>query len=790
MYILISIFAVYATGIIAYEHGFFGCMFTGALALLIYNSVMAKRFIYNSVILAFLILAFINCNYNSKFVLKQYLNEEADIEAKIKTRNKANPDSEFLGFNASVMSINNKVLNEEENTIIYVDKNYHLEENSIVRFEGSVADSNFSKNRMLFNYDNYLRAKKIGAVVFAEDTIRTIEKNYSLLNRVAIEFRDYTENTFYNSLSRENADIILSIILGNVDYLDESLYDNIKLMGLAHIFAVSGSHIVLMYGALLFVFRLCCLGRRASWTITWILIWFYGFLIGFPVTVMRALVMFTLLFGAEVFYRKYSSLNSIGLAALILTVYNPYWLFDAGFLLSFSAALSLIVYNRYIVRNMLTDNIILRTVYLYLFLQLFTLPVIAYYFNYVPVMGILYNLLLLNIFTVILMYGFMLLILNGFIFSLPAIPFKIFDYILHSLRFIISSAEKFSFNGITVPAMSAEEIIFFYFMLAFMLYLYNNKNSCVKKYGLTALISFCFLNFIAVPMADDSLYFNVADAGQGMFTTVKYRDTDLIIDCGSTSSGKFGEYTALPYVVKRGISNIDGVFISHWDKDHYSGLEDLTNSHIEVKKIFSSSDNGEIKGEITVLSKGKQFKPDGPLGIDILWPDENYDSDSINNTSLVVMLHFNSMSILLPGDIEKEVENILANDMKHSDILIVPHHGSKTSSTAGFIENISPDIAVLSYGKNNYGIPSEEVISGYEDAGSKILSTFNQGEINFILKGDKIYYNTYTGEKSENYYELYFIGIIPNLLNFCFLLVWIIMSKGERYELQNYNRYD
>lgn len=782
MYILISIFAAYAMGIISFEHGFFGYFFTAILVLLIYNFFATKRFIYNSVIIAFLVLSFINCNYNSKSLLTQYINEDAEFTAKIKTKNKSNENSVYESYNAAVTGINGISLNSVENTIIYIGKDADVKENSIVLFKGRAAESNFSKNKMMFDYSNYLRAKKIGAVIFAEGYVTLLEQDYSFLNEVSVRFRNYTENTFYDSLNKENADIILSVILGDVDYLDDSLYDNIKLMGLAHIFAVSGSHIVLMYGAMLTALKFCGLSRRISWAATWALIWFYGFLIGFPLSVMRALVMFTLLFGSEVLYRKYNSLNSIGLAALVLTVYNPFWLFDAGFLLSFSAALSLIIYNKYIIKHVLTENIVLRTLYLYLFLQLFTLPVIAYYFNYVPVMGIIYNLLLLPIFTVILIYGFILLILNGLFPALLIIPFKIFDYLLYSLRYAISFADKFAFNGIIVPTMPAGMIIFFYVMLIFVIYLYNNKNSGVTMYGMAVLASFCLINFIIAPATDYSLYFNVADAGQGLFMLVSYKDTNLIIDCGSTSSKDFGEYTVVPYLTKHGVTNIDGVFISHWDYDHYSGLTDLTNSHIEVRKIFASSHNEEITGEMNILNKGNNLKV-GDLRIDILWPDEKYEADSTNNTSLVILLRFNNKSILLTGDIEEEVENILFSDIGHADILIVPHHGSKTSSTDRFVGKISPDIAVMSYGKNNYGIPSGEVIARYEKEKSLLLSTFNEGEINFILKGDKIYYNTYTKLKSDNYYELYLEGVLFNLMNFCLLLYWVVRDRGEHYEL-------
>ncbi len=781
MYILLYIFAAYAVGLISCEYGFFSYIFIALFTSLVYRIFKTKRFIFNSVIIAFLILSLVNTYYNSKFILKQYINEEAVFTVKIKKQNKINADSDYLSFDASVIDINGRRLKQSENTIVYINKANNTDENSIIQFKGRTADTNFNRNRKMFNYENYLRAKKIGAVIFLQENPTVIKKEYSLINEISINFRNYAERCFYNSLSRENANVILSIILGNVDYLDEGLYDNIKIMGLAHIFAVSGTHIVLMYAVLLKMFKLFYLGRRPSWMIAWIIIWFYGFLIGFPVTVMRALVMFTLLFGSEILYRKYNSVNSICLAALVLTLYNPYWIFDAGFLLSFSAALSLIVYNKYISRHIKTRNEILRAIYLYLFLHLFTLPVVSYYFNYVPFMGIIYNILLLPIFTVILIYGFALLIMNVIFYRFMMVFFDIFDYILYSLRYFVNLTDKVQFNGLSVSSMSTAMIIFYYCMLIVMIYAYTNKNHRENKCGAAILLSFCIINFIFLPFMDVSLYFNVVDAGQGMFTTVKYKDINLIIDCGSTSSSNFGKYTAVPYMVKRGVSNVDGVFISHWDEDHYSGLVELMNSNITIKNVFSSYKSDEID-QVELLHSGDSQKIDDRMKIEILSPEEGYLTDKSNNRSLVILLKYEQDSVLLTGDIESEAEGIVSKYIEHTDILLVPHHGSKTSSTSDFVNSSSPNIAVMSYGKNNYGIPSKDVISRYENKGSNILSTFKHGEINFILKGDKIYYNTYTGQRSDNYYELYFAGIIPNMINFC-LLVWIMRSKGENYEL-------
>ncbi|MDD3751495.1 MAG: DNA internalization-related competence protein ComEC/Rec2 [Tissierellia bacterium] len=771
MYIIISIFSAYAVGIISYELNVFSYYFTAVFALVIYNSIINKKFVYNAVIIAFVALSYLNCNYNSSSILSQYINDNIVIEAKVKKQNK----SDSMSCNASVISINDISLFNEENIILYTNQYENFQENSIIKVRGNVAGNQLTKNRMLFNYENYLRSKKIMASIFAEGDAVIIKQNYSLLNNISSKFRNYAEKTFYGNLNKKNADIILSIILGDVNYLEEELYNNIKVMGLAHIFAVSGTHIVLMYVFLLNIFKFV-LNRRVSWILSWCIIWFYGFLIGFPLSIMRALVMFTLLFGSEVLYRKYNSLNSIGLAALILTVYNPFWIFDAGFLLSFSAALSFIIYNKYI-RSKPT---VLKTVYMLLFLQIFTLPVIVYYFNFVPVMGVLYNLLLLPIFTVIIIYGFILLLFNSFIHIILIMPFKIYDYILYSLRYIIDISDKFAFNGLIMPAMSLCHIIFFYIALFFMIYLHNNKTCKCKKIGISAIISLYSITYIAFPMMDDSFYLSIADVGQGLFTTIRYKGANIIYDCGSTSTKQMGEYIAVPYLTKRGIDQIDAIFISHWDDDHYNGLDDILNSHIKVNNIFSS-DSNESYFQVQKLNAGYQMKYDDNLSMEILWPYKDLVINNANNSSLVVSMKYKNRNILLPGDIEEEAEYSIYNYLNIYDIVLVPHHGSNTSSTVQFVDAVRPKIAVLSYGRNSYGIPHQEVISRYDNTGSKIFSTYEQGELIIVLKDDNLYYNTYINEKSDNYYELYLIGIAYKLSIFFFLLIW--MLKGDSYEL-------
>jgi competence protein ComEC len=738
------------------------------------------------VILLFIVLSFVNCNYNSKSVLTQYIDEDIDCVAKIKSVNNTTENSSnYNSYNATAIKLNGKIMKYKENTIVYMDKMQKLDTNTIVNIKGQVSDVEFGKNFILFNYKSYLRSKKIYATIFCTDKSIIIDDNYSFIIKLTNNFKLYTEKLFTSKLNKKNSEIILSMILGDTDYLDDGLYDNIRKMGLAHIFAVSGLHIGLLYAAMSNSFKIVGFNRRISWIITWSLLWSYGFLIGFPVSVMRALVMFTFLFGSELFYRRYNSLNSIALSALILIIINPFWIFDVGFILSFSAALSLVLFNKYIQKNV--KNKIFKTLCMYLFIQIFTLPIVIYFFNYLPLLGIIYNLLLIPIFTIVLIASFIFLIFNKIFMYTLAVPFRLFDYFLCSLRYIINMTENIKFNGIIMATPSIYEIIFIYMTIFYILYSYKTKHKYFLKIGYLIITAFYMITYVIIPITDKSLYFNILDVGQGMFSTAKYKNYDFIFDCGSTSNKNLGEYVVVPYLTKKGINEIDGVFISHWDSDHYSGAYNLIDcDNIHLRNILSSWNNEDIKAKITIVKKGDNFILDNKFKITILSPKDDVVFTDKNNLSLVILLNYNERRILIPGDIESETENEIISDLVKSDIVILPHHGSKTSSTEAFVNTLSPNFAVISYGKNSYGIPSEEVLMRYEKVKSNILSTFYNGEINFVLNGDDLYYNTYTGLKSDNYYELYLVWIVPKLVLMGLFISWMIIRMYSQKKRLNY----
>ena len=352
MYYFLMFFIAYALGIVFCIYFNFFHILIVAIVFAVVNSIISKKLIPNVLIALFVVLSFITVSYSSKSNLIQYIDRNVDVVAKIINVQSNNEESKYTGYNAQIININGKGLKEK--TIIYIPKGPYVEPNSIIRLNVSISEIISNKNRMLFNYKDSLRAKGIFVNAFCKGEIELLKRNYSMFNSFSNFCRGKTEKLFRKYMSEENANTVLSVILGDIKYLDKDYYKDIQKTGLAHIFAISGTHVVIIYATFFKFFNFIGLQRKISWFISWTLLWIYGLIIGFPVTVLRSLLMFNFIFASEILYRKYNSINSLVISAFILLVINPYFLFDVGFQLSYMAALCLLVNNRIIKKK--SDN--------------------------------------------------------------------------------------------------------------------------------------------------------------------------------------------------------------------------------------------------------------------------------------------------------------------------------------------------------------------------------------------------------------------------------------------------
>ena len=254
----------------------------------------------------------------------------------------------------------------------------------------------------------------------------------------------------------------------------------------------------------------------------------------------------------------------------------------------------------------------------------------------------------------------------------------------------------------------------------------------------------------------DGLTITMLDVGQGDCIWIE-TDTGhhYLIDGGSTSEKKLGEYTLIPFLKQTGTSKIDAVFLTHLDKDHTSGVLELLedDSGIKVHKIVIAKAviRDEAYEELVTLCRSKHVAvmyaeagdvlTDGKLRLEVLHPSADYVTDSKNAYSLVMKLEYGGFHALFTGDVEEDGEKLVADSLPENwecHLYKVAHHGSRNSNTLALLEQIQPKLAIISCEEDNsYGHPHEETLERLSEVGSKVMITKDCGAITVKI-GEKI----------------------------------------------------
>lgn len=760
----------------------------------------------------FLFLGIIMTTNSLESKLAYFIDQDIILEGVVESKTISSETKSTYVVKVDKLMYDDKVYRIEEKTLLNYFDGQGLDLNDEVRIKGVLLLPKENTNPGLFNYRLYLQTKNIHTILNANSTYVDIiskgELSRAMLLRV--KFKERIKGILDTTLNEKNSNIMSSIILGDSSFLDDETGTRFRELGLSHILAVSGLHIGIIYLFVSKALGLLSINKRSSIIIALILIWCYGYLIGFPASVLRSSIMFSLLSLSSLVYRRYDSINTLSLAALFLLFIRPLWIFDVGFQLSFVATASIIILTPRI--NWLISIYSKKGAKLLSTLvavQIGLLPVLAYHFNSYAVLSLISNLILIPVFSFSLILCFILILISLIFMKISMLLGFLLNTILNFSSLIIDILYSFSFLNISLPSLGIGYILSYYFMILICLRvikldMFKSKIIQLIHYYLIIVSIVSLVTYLTIN--ETTLEF--IDVGQGDSCLVSTRDKVFLIDAGGNVFGDFdvGERIVLPYLLKKGINKLDAVFITHFHEDHAEGVIPLI-KNIRIENIFIGYENSKShlykeimynanKYNITIsrISEGDLIHIDNNNIIEVLNPLPNGLADNIeneNNLSLALILKSYGKSVFFTGDIEKEVEYRIVNDIGQNkiDVIKVPHHGSLTSSTPELINIIKPSYAVIQVGKNNFGHPNQEVIERYKQVGSEIFRNDEDGLITLkIDKGDIEIYSYITDKASFNdiieYYRYELLLVIFYIGISVFLCIIYIGCYSTTEELQ------
>jgi len=614
--------------------------------------------------------------------------------------------------------------------------------------EGEFKQPEEARNYKGYNYKQYLKTKKIIGTVELEKAKILKSSNGSFIHNI----QKYIKDTINGTLTDEEGNLLLAILLGDKDKLSEDIQESFKTSNLSHMLAVSGAHVSYIILGLTYVLQNSIIGKKNGKIVCIIFLLVFMAITNFTPSVTRACIMAVLTLFSGIIYRKSDVYTNISVAALITLIFNPYSLLDLGFQLSYGGTIGIIIFIKRIQEkksNSKVINYIKQMALVSIYANIIIIPIMMYHFNTVSFTFIISNIMASPILGIIVITGFLFIIASITVKPLTRLIAIFIKPILSILIKISQICSKLPFSNILVVTPYMFNVISYY---AIILYCIKSKKNNKCKIIICLLIVLILINFI-IYIFPQKLRIFFIDVGQGDSTLIITPDIKtVLVDGGGSDSFDVGEKVLLPYLLDRRILKVDYVLISHFDTDHCGGILTIMEK-VKVKNIIISeqaehSENYERFKKLMIhkkirlieVKKGDKIKIGRYSEFKILFPTSRLLSENpLNNNSIVAQFNYNNFKMLFTGDIEKLAEQQILKTEKaeiRADILKVAHHGSKTSSIPEFIKAVRPKIALIGVGKNNtFGHPNQQTIKNLENIKCRIYRTDLQGEI--IIKIDQ-----------------------------------------------------
>lgn len=697
-----------------------------------------------------------------------------------KTTSQINEMQEIFGKNASALC--------------YLQKDETLPKaGSYVRVFGEVSPFLQATNPGEFDAAAYYRRKDC-LFALRKTKITAQTKTYGRMEEFLSQLRYESEVLFRKLLGEKNGATASAMVLGRKKGMDSEVKALYQGAGISHLLAISGLHLSLIGAGLFGLLKKVRLPVALSAGIsTWILI-VYAQLTGMGISTRRALVMFLLFLAAGLLKRTPDLPTSLAVAALLLLVPRPQRILDAGFQLSFSAVLGIAVmipvlqdgwedaapslrvtdgvagWNIARTAIVRTCRLLRKNILAGLGITMTMLPFLLIHFYEWSPWSVLLNLAVIPLMGILLpcLIGLQLVArLTAFTHCLE-LPQHL---LCTAIEAIFSCYEQLCRFTTALPGSILHTgYPTWQTLTAYTIGLIALAVSGKKlRPHLRLAAAVCLMGIFLIRLPGE-LNVTMLDVGQGECVGIETREHHVyLVDAGSTSKKKTGQYQIIPWLKYIGTRSVEGIFITHWDEDHISAVGELLewskSSRVKIRRIFlpdvALKDEvletllqqiEEANVSVEYLSAGERMT-DGALQISCLHPYAKKVPEDRNDASLVLRLSQGDFQMLLTGDLERSGEDWLVEQARPAveqpqpaaqnplrcTILDAGHHGASNATGEALLDLAQPELVLISCGKNNrYGHPAPETLKRLEERGIRWYSTAEVGAIQVQIGKKKV----------------------------------------------------
>ena len=628
--------------------------------------------------------------------------------------------------------------------IVYINKKNKklLEYGDLIEIKGEYSAPEVARNYKGFDYSQYLKTLNIYGTIKVEES-KIINKNQ--LSPILISINNIKEKMIDNAnrnMPKRTANLLLGILIGERDNIQEDIIESFRTANLSHILAVSGAHTSYIILGITYLISKSKTPKRIGYIITIINLLIFIIITGASYSVVRACIMAIVVIGAKICYRKENFFTSICISLIIILIQNPFAINDIGLKLSFMGTAGIVIFNKSITNFFIKLKIkqkIAEVLSVTFSAQLMIMPITILNFNTISLTFFISNILASPLLGIIIIFGFISIFISSILNPISKILFLILHIFLELLILVSKVTEKIPGSSILVKTPNILFAIVYYILILFFNYFFvikqnptrrfhkkiikiitiKNIKNAFKVIAVVFLIMLLLTKIVRIINPTLKIYF--IDVGQGDSTLiVTPKNKKILIDGGEGKTN-----VLFQYLLDRRINKIDYIIISHFDSDHCNGLiEIIEKMRVENIVMSKQSKESEEYKKILEIIKQKNIKVSSVKAEDkiiieknlytkILNPAEKFEFQDLNNNAIVAKLVYKNFSMLFTGDIEKAEENLAKkykNELK-STILKVAHHGSKTSTSEEFLKYVEPQIALIGVGENNkFGHPNQITI--------------------------------------------------------------------------------